>query len=347
MNPVEEFLEYEKTAANNPLFAKMKKMFQGGNTPMNRLVNAVKRSAGQLPNASNYMPGHLHDLIEQAGDHGFARRIGGKALADTADNMGSGQLPGKVIGKIVDAAIDQENAKEMNKLRDESQRVFERFRSASETHRQSRGFEQDISMQGRREAADKTKTVVDQAFQREQANNQQAFQERLKGQEFSANRDVEAAKIRAQRVNSQSQRRFDEQQQQRQADLGLRNNVYTAGALAAGTGLLAGAAYGVHKLHDAVTYHSDFNQMMDANPYLQEHRERDPKYFNTAFQSARAAAPSMMKNPLIAGNLMHSMLSSSDRSGAGGVLAQAIQNETNLRRDRGMAMGPISFKPLQ
>jgi hypothetical protein len=323
MNPVEELFEFEKTAAGNKLLAKMRGMFLGGKSPMqhlkqqvgmNKLVNAVAGVGGQLPGATGRMPGHLHDLIEHAGNHGFAARVGGPALARTADTMGDDNLPGKLVSKVVDAAIDQANAKELANLRD---------------------------------TFDNAKALADHGFQREQQYNQQVFQGAQKAQELAANLSIEERKIHANLANARVQRRFDVGQQQRQADLGLRNNLATAGALAAGTGLIAGAAYGVHKLHDAVTYHSDFNKMMDSNPYLQEHRDRDPKYFNTAFSSARQAAPTMMKNPLIAGNLMQTMMTSSDRSGAGGVLAQAIQNETNMRRDRGMAVGPISFKPMQ
>lgn len=129
-----------------------------------------------------------------------------------------------------------------------------------------------------------------------------------------------------------------------EANLGLRNAIVAPLAIA-GVAVGAGAtAYGAAKLHHAITASSDFKTMMKQNPHLEEFRQRDPAFFNSAYHDARDRAPGMMKSPLMAGHLMAQMMQT-DRSAAGSVLVNALQTESTMRRDHGMSLGPLAFKP--
>lgn len=92
-----------------------------------------------------------------------------------------------------------------------------------------------------------------------------------------------------------------------------------ASAGAAGLGLAAS------KIYDMVTKRQNFLQMLEHNPDLQEHLEHDPKLFNQAFSSLRAANPSFSRDPLIAGSYMRKIMDSPIHAGTAIELAMQGQ----------------------
>lgn len=94
----------------------------------------------------------------------------------------------------------------------------------------------------------------------------------------------------------------------------------TMGALTAGT---AAMSFGAKKLYDAITKKRDFRQMLEANPDLHEHLEKDPKFFNQAYSSLRSVNPQFASEPMIAGHYMRHMMEFPDS--AGGKIELALQ----------------------
>lgn len=86
----------------------------------------------------------------------------------------------------------------------------------------------------------------------------------------------------------------------------------TLGALSAGT---AAVAFGAKSLYDAVTKRRDFRSMLDNNPDLHEHLQRDPKMFNQAYSSLRHVNMQFAAEPLIAGNYMRQIMESPIHAG--------------------------------
>jgi len=86
----------------------------------------------------------------------------------------------------------------------------------------------------------------------------------------------------------------------------------TLGALSAGT---AAVAFGAKSLYDAVTKRRDFRSMLDNNPDLHEHLQRDPKMFNQAYSSLRHVNMQFAAEPLIAGNYMRQIMESPMHAG--------------------------------
>jgi hypothetical protein len=95
-----------------------------------------------------------------------------------------------------------------------------------------------------------------------------------------------------------------------------------AGLGAAGAGVAA-VSFGAQKLYDAITKRRDFRLMLEHNPDLHEHLERDPKFFNQAYSSLRSVNPQFSKEPLIAGNYMRQMMDAPMT--AGGKIELALQ----------------------
>lgn len=92
-----------------------------------------------------------------------------------------------------------------------------------------------------------------------------------------------------------------------------------------GAGVSAGAAglgMAASKIYDAITKKHDFNLMLEHNSDLHEHFQRDPKFFNQAYSSLRAANPAFGRDPLVAGNYMRHMMDAPE--GAGGKIEAAM-----------------------
>lgn len=86
----------------------------------------------------------------------------------------------------------------------------------------------------------------------------------------------------------------------------------TLGALSAGSQLVS---FGAKSLYDAVTKRRDFRSMLDNNPDLHEHLQRDPKMFNQAYSSLRSVNLQFAQEPLIAGNYMRQIMESPMHAG--------------------------------
>lgn len=89
-----------------------------------------------------------------------------------------------------------------------------------------------------------------------------------------------------------------------------------AGAMVAGVGVSAAKIYG------AATKSRDFRRMMDHNPDLREHHERDPKTFNQMFSSLRTMNPSFSRDPIVSGTYMRRM--TENPLTAGGILTETV-----------------------
>ena len=82
-----------------------------------------------------------------------------------------------------------------------------------------------------------------------------------------------------------------------------------AGAVA-GAGL--GLAKGFGMLHERLTKTRDFKAMLQANPALHEY---DAGHTQMVYNSLRSLAPSLAKDPLVAGSFVHGMLNHPGASG--------------------------------
>ena len=90
----------------------------------------------------------------------------------------------------------------------------------------------------------------------------------------------------------------------------------TTGAAAAGAAtLVAGAGMAVSKAYDALTKGRDFRVMLQHNPDLQEHLDRNPERFNQMYTTLRAMNPAFGKDPLVAGTYMRQMTESPMNAG--------------------------------
>ena len=66
----------------------------------------------------------------------------------------------------------------------------------------------------------------------------------------------------------------------------------------------AGIVSAAGKMYDAITKKRDFDNMIEANPHLQVHLEREPEAFNRMFSSLRTMQPEFTKDPMVAGAFM-------------------------------------------
>lgn len=99
------------------------------------------------------------------------------------------------------------------------------------------------------------------------------------------------------------------------------------GKLVVQTGLVAGATAligAARKAYGAATKSTDYRTMMDLNPDLGEHQERDPRMFNQHYTSLRNLNPTFASDPVVAGSYMRQM--SEFPHNAGSILVQSIQS---------------------
>lgn len=104
----------------------------------------------------------------------------------------------------------------------------------------------------------------------------------------------------------------------------IAGNALLTGAGAAAFAGLTGAA---GKLYMAATKTRDFSAMMEANPDLAAHQERDPAGFNRMFTSLRTMAPEFTQEPMVAGTYMrHAMEAPVEERG--GVAVRALRERS-------------------
>jgi len=104
-----------------------------------------------------------------------------------------------------------------------------------------------------------------------------------------------------------------------------------AASVVAGTGLAAS------KVYDAFTKGRDFKQMLEFNPDLHEHLERNPKMFNQMFTTLRSMNSTYGSDPLVSGTYMRNMI---EANGNAGGVAAATHVPTNRKlRDDLTAIG--------
>lgn len=87
----------------------------------------------------------------------------------------------------------------------------------------------------------------------------------------------------------------------------------------------AGIGVAASKIYDAITKRQNFRQMLEHNPDLQEHLDQNPKLFNQAFSSLRAANPAFSRDPLVAGSYMRKIMESPIH--AGSAIEMAMQGQ--------------------
>ncbi len=98
-----------------------------------------------------------------------------------------------------------------------------------------------------------------------------------------------------------------------------------AGAATAAIGVGAMAA---KALMNAATKAHSFNQMLEHNPDLAEHRDANPKRFNQMYTSLHSMNPDFAKDPIVAGTYMRQM--SESPLNAGGILAQTVGSRASF-----------------
>jgi len=111
------------------------------------------------------------------------------------------------------------------------------------------------------------------------------------------------------------------------ARLGLGFGV--ASATVAGLGLAAA------KLYEAATKGRDFRQMLEANPDLYAHQQKDPAEFNLMYSALRTMNPEFAAEPLVAGTYMMKMIES-PRETRGMVAVEALSERVPQR------LGPVN-----
>lgn len=107
------------------------------------------------------------------------------------------------------------------------------------------------------------------------------------------------------------------------------NAAMTAGATAVIGGAIGGIGFAASKIYGAATKSRDFRKMMEYNPDLQEHHERDPKMFNQMFTSLRTMNPAYSRDPLVAGTYMRQMADSPLT--AGGKLTDTLSTRDKFK----------------
>ena len=91
---------------------------------------------------------------------------------------------------------------------------------------------------------------------------------------------------------------------------------------------VGGIGFAASKIHEAATKARDFRNMLEYNPDLHEHHERDPRMFNQMFTSLRSMNPSFSKDPLVAGTYMRRMVE--NPMTAGGILTETISSRDKI-----------------
>ena len=103
---------------------------------------------------------------------------------------------------------------------------------------------------------------------------------------------------------------------------GAGNAAISGAAVTGMSAVIGGGAVAATKIFNAATKARDFRNMMQYNPDLQEHHDRDPRMFNQMFTSLRSMNPAYSKDPLIAGTYMRQMVDSPMT--AGGKLTETL-----------------------
>jgi hypothetical protein len=120
---------------------------------------------------------------------------------------------------------------------------------------------------------------------------------------------------------------------------------------AVATGVMGGVGLAASHIFDAATKARDFKSMLEYNPDLAEHHERDPRMFNQMFSSLRTMNPQFSKDPLVAGTYMRRMVEGQHSGNAGGILTDAVQFRDKLPglmsriTEEGIGAGAAHFKP--
>lgn len=101
-----------------------------------------------------------------------------------------------------------------------------------------------------------------------------------------------------------------------------------AGSMLAGAAV-AGVGMAAQKIYAAATKSRDFKRMLEHNPDLQEHHDRDPRMFNQMFTSLRSMNPHFSADPLVAGTYMRRMVENPMH--AGGILTESVGSRDSFR----------------
>lgn len=105
-----------------------------------------------------------------------------------------------------------------------------------------------------------------------------------------------------------------------------------AGSMIAGAAV-AGVGMAAEKIYSAATKSRDFKRMLENNPDLQEHHERDPRMFNQMFTSLRSMNPNFSADPIVAGTYMRRMVE--NPLTAGGILTESLSTRDKFRSPLG------------
>jgi hypothetical protein len=101
----------------------------------------------------------------------------------------------------------------------------------------------------------------------------------------------------------------------------LRGMGNVAGHAVATAGIVAGAGAAT-KIYNAITKKRDFNNMMEANPDLEEFQLENPAQFNRHYNALRGMNPTFGSEPIVAGTYMRQM--SMAPSTAGKVVVESL-----------------------
>lgn len=115
--------------------------------------------------------------------------------------------------------------------------------------------------------------------------------------------------------------------------------LYGLGLGAASAGL-AGLGLAAAKLYEAATKGRDFRKMLEANPELHEHQQRNPEEFNLMYSALRTMNPDFAAEPLVAGTYMQKMIES-PRETRGMVAVEALSERVPER------LGPINTAMME
>lgn len=126
----------------------------------------------------------------------------------------------------------------------------------------------------------------------------------------------------------------------------VKNNIRTGAEQAIGSGAVGLAATGMGvaalKVYRAIGKRQDFKNMMEHNPDLAEHQQRDPAKFNAHYNSLRSLVPAYAEDPIVAGSLMRNMSFNPDN--AGNVLTQSMESRSKTGPSLTTELGPMKLQ---
>lgn len=99
---------------------------------------------------------------------------------------------------------------------------------------------------------------------------------------------------------------------------------------------VAGVGVAAQKVYQAATKARDFRRMLDYNPDLQEHHERDPRMFNQMFTSLRSMNPNFSSDPIVSGSFMRRMVE--NPMTAGGILETTLSSRDKFNGPMGRSL---------